>query len=93
MVPRFFPRTMDEPSGDGCAVLGYGLRGTTDGTDVEQYEQTKREINDLHADSFRCLVADCNPAMAACHFQLRGASAPGKENPASAVRGRVNGEI
>jgi hypothetical protein len=51
MVPRFFPRAMDEPSGDGRAVLGYGLRGTTDGTDIQQYEETEREIDDAHGPS------------------------------------------
>lgn len=52
MVPRFFPRAMDKPSGNGCAVLGHGLlRGTTDGTDIEQYEETEREIDDAHGPS------------------------------------------
>ena len=89
MVPRFFPHAMDEPSGDRFAVLGQGLRGTTDGTDIEQYEEAEREIDDAHAAVSCASLVDCNPARAL----PRRASVPGKENPASAMRGRVNGEI
>ena len=90
MLPGLLPHAMDQARRHLRTVFGRRLTGAARNADVEQHEEAEREIHNAHVFSFLCPATQCKFGKP---LTLRLAQTAGKENPAPAERGRVNGEI